>query len=312
MIKKHLILIISGIAGLFSTTAHAQYENIRFPQPAAEIALFQKNKVMGETQWSIEGDKKIPYYTRAFDPQGRQVISADYYHRIYYLYDERGYLSSFLDSFRTNTGFDVSEYKFRYYDNGMLMEMKGPGMNASFTYDPEKRILTEKLIKNDTAYTNIYKYDEQGKLKDAQYFDADRKPTVHTTKNYASDGRLYNESIMTAGKDFSDSTLTIYEYNDKNQLFRKQRFRYQTFYYSTKGSLQPDHSASHYDQGITNYELDAQGRPIAEEFTIKDDKLTYRYNTWQYDQKGLTIKQTLRIGKAEPKTIVHDYVYFDQ
>jgi hypothetical protein len=307
------IFTILGISMIFSKHAFAQYDNIRFPQTADEIALFRDHKVMGETQWSIENGKKIPYYSRAFDPGGHVVISADYYHRQYYIYDANGNVVSFLDSSRNEKGtFEAKEYKFRYFDNGKLMEAEGPGLQSLYQFVPETNVLTEKLVKNDTAYTNRYKYDPQGRLTDALYLDASNKPMIHLTKYYSSDGRIFNETISSAGKEFSDSTLTVYEYNDNKQLISKHRFRFQVYYFDLKGTGKPDHSASHYDDAVSNFDLDEKGRPVAEEFTIKGDKLNYRYSTWKYDNNGLVTKETYRIGKAEPKTIVHEYVYFDQ
>ena len=156
MKKTQFIFLIISIAKLLTaSSAVAQYESIRFPQTQEEIALFQKNKVMGETQWSLENDKKLPYFTRAFDRQGRTVISADYYHSKYYLYDAKGYVVSFLDSAKTDKGFDVSEYKFQYDDNGILKEMTGPNMKSTFRYDANKKNLFERLTKGDTVLTNI-------------------------------------------------------------------------------------------------------------------------------------------------------------
>lgn len=110
---------------LMAISANAQYESIRNPQTREEIALLKKNNVMGETQYSIENDKKIPYFTRAYDHDGRVVISADYYDRKYYLYDDKGNMVSYLDSTRTDNGFKVSEYKFQYDSYGKLKAMTG-------------------------------------------------------------------------------------------------------------------------------------------------------------------------------------------
>jgi hypothetical protein len=298
---------------LFSTRGNAQFDNIRFPQTEDEITLFRDNRVMGETEFSLEKEKKIPYYSRAFDPGGHVVISADYYHRQYYIYDDKGNVISFLDSVRNNKGsFDVSEYRFRYFNNGKLLEATGPGIHSTFTYNPDKNVLTETQLRNDSTFINKFEYDINGRLMDAKYSDFLHQPVMHITKTFSADGRLFNESITTVGKEFNDSTLTIYEYNDKKQLFQKHRFRFQVYFFSTRGEGKPDRSASHYDDAISKYDLDDKGRPIAEEFTIKGDKLNYRYNTWKYNKTGLLTKETTRIGNAEPKTILHEYIYFDQ
>jgi len=293
-----------------ATGAAAQYESIRFPQTKEEIALMRDNNVMGETEWSMESGKKLPYYTRAFDPLGRQVITVDFYHRKYYAYDDSGNVTSYLDSFKKGEGFEVTEYKFKYYGHGLLRELTGPDIKSTFVYDPDKHQLVETMIKNDTAYKTRYTYDEKYRLTEAYFYGNDNERIAHIEKNYGPDERIFNDVLTKLTKNTIDSTLSVYEYNDKKKLDRIFRFRFQSYYYSATGSLKPDHSATHYENATFTYDLDDNGRKLAEEFTVKGDKLNYRYNTWQYDANGLVTKETKRFAKAEPATILHEYIYF--
>jgi len=298
------------LVGVSSAVALAQYDDIRYPRKPEELELFKKNRVMGETQWSIENDKKLPYMTSVFDTGGRVVIAQDYHHIKYYSYDAKGNVTVFLDSARKDTGYTVSEYKFRYSENGMLLGVDGPGFKSGFVYDPGKRKLTETMVKDDTTRKNVFLYDKNNRLKEAFFYAPDHSRTAHFLKNYGQDGRLYNECQVQLGKNYRDSTLSINEYGDKKQLVKKQVFRFLEFKYNSTGSGQPNRSVSH--DGIATYEysLDSLGRPIAEEYSVKDDKLSYSYSTWTYDNKGLVTKNTYLFGHGEPKVTEHEYYYY--
>jgi hypothetical protein len=240
------------------------------------------------------------------------VIAVDFYHRKYYLYDDKSNVISFLDSEKTDKGFKVSEYKFQYDEMGILTGMTGPNMKSTFNYNKNAYSLFETLTKNDTVYNNFFSYDTKGRLHDAIYRSADDKPTLRVTKNYGPNGKLYNDISVEKRDATVDSTLTIYEYNNSMQLYKKERFRFITQYVTLdKGGTKPDHTANHQDVGVTTYNLDENGRPVDEEFSIKGDKLSYHYSTWKYNEKGLLIRETFRIGHIEPRILEHEYVFFE-
>src|ERR1017187_7389048 len=103
-------IVICNLLFLMPRAAKGQYEEIRFPQHSDEISLFKKNKVMGETQWNLVKDKKLAYYSRAFDTAGRVVIAVDYYHRKYYVYDAKNNVTAYLDSARKDSGYVANVY----------------------------------------------------------------------------------------------------------------------------------------------------------------------------------------------------------
>ena len=307
------ICVFSSLLWAFAPSrVLAQYDDIRYPQKPDEIALFKKNKVMGETQWSLENDKKLPYMTRAFDTSGHVVIAQDYHHIRYYKYDDRGNVTVFLDSTRKENGFTVSEFKFIYDKYGMLSNAEGPDFKSVFVYDLGKNKLSETMEKNDTVRVKRYTYDQKNRLKEAYFYSPEHKRTSHFLKNYGLDGRLYNECQVQIDKGYTDSTLSINEYNDKKQLVKKEVFRFTTFKYSSTGSGYPDRSASHNAVATYEYNLDSLGRPIAEEYSVKDDKLSYSYSTWAYDKNGLLTKNTYLFGHGEPKITLHDYYYYNK
>jgi|GEM_PF-6552189 len=301
-------LCVSWLFGL--PCALAQYDDIRYPQKPEEIALFKKNKVQGETQWIQKDTKKLPNMTRAFDPEGRVVIAQDYNHIKYYKYDGKGYVTEFLDSARKDSGYTRNDYTFRYYDNGLLQEVDGPGFKSQFIYDPARKKLTETMVKGDTTRKNIFYYDSKLRFKDAIYYSPEHYRTAHFIKNYGDDGRLYNECVVQMTKSYKDSVLSINEYNDKKQLVKKQVFTFLDFKYSDKGSKYFDRSASHYGAATYEYNLDSMGRPVAEEYSVKDDKLNYSFSTWTYDKNGLVTKETFLFGHGDPKITLHEYYYY--
>ncbi len=297
----------------FSTSqVLAQYDDIRHPQKPEEIALFKKNKVMGETQWSLENGKKLPYMTRAFDTSGRVEIAQDYHHIRYYSYDDKGNMTVFLDSARKESGFTVSEFKFTYDKYGMLKTAEGPDFKSVFIYDLGKRKLSETLVKNDTSRIKKYTYDQKNRLREATFYSPEHKRTAHFLKNYGADGRLYNECEVQLDENFSDSTLSINEFDDNKHLIKKEVFRFVTFRYSSSGSTKIDRSASHNAVATYEYSNDSLGRPIAEEYSVKDDKLSYSYSTWAYDNNGLITKNTYLFGHGDPKVTLHDYYYYNK
>ena len=311
-IVKHYSFIILTML-IATLNVQAQYETIRFPQKAEEIALYKKNKIMGETQIGIDSSKKIPYLSRAFDSEGRIVISQDYNHIKYYKYDEKGNVIDFLDSARTSgTNYTVTEYKFTYDENGMLKNLVAPDFKSQFAYNAAKKILTETLVKNDTTRKNRYYYDTNGRMKESIFYSPQNYRIAHTIHNYSSTGRINNECYVQMTSTSKDSTLQIYEYNDKNQLEKKELFRFIEFKYSSNGTGSPNRSASHYGSATYTYELDSAGRPLGEEYSVKDDKLNYSYSTWAYDKNGLITKDTYLYAHGEPKTTEHVYYYFDK
>ena len=266
---------------------------------------------MGETQWSLENGKKLPYMTRAFDTNGHVVIAQDYNNIRYYSYDDKANVVDFLDSARNESGgFKVSEFKFEYDKYGMLSKAAGPDFKSVFIYDLGKRKLTETMVKNDTARVKRYTYDNKNRLREAFFYSPDHKKTAHFLKNYGADGKLYNECEVQLDKSYSDSTLSINEYNDKKQLVKKEVFRFLTFKYSSTGSGYPDRSASHNAVATYEYNVDSLGRPVAEEYSVKDDKLSYSYSTWTYDNNGLITKNTYLFGHGDPKITLHEYYYY--
>jgi len=311
IIKYYLFIILIVLS--ISLRTHGQYEEIRFPQKADEIALFKKNKIMGETQIGIDSGKRVPYLSRAFDTEGRLVIAQDYNHIRYYKYDEKGNVIDFLDSARiSGNSYNVTEYKFTYDENGMLKSLVAPDFKSNFVYNPTKRLLTETLVKNDTTRKNRYYYDAAGKMKESIFYSPQNYRIAHTIHNYSSTGRINNEVYVQMTSTSKDSTLQIYEYNSKNQLEKKQLFRFIEFKYSDNGSGSPNRSASHYGVATYDYELDSEGRPLGEEYSVKDDKLNYSYSTWAYDKNGLVTKDTYLYAHGEPKTTQHIYYYFDK
>ncbi len=308
------LYIVTGIVmGFMSIKANAQYEQVRFPQKPEEIALFKKNKVMGETQFGVDSGKKVPYLTRAFDTGGRVVISQDYNHIKYYKYDEKGNMIEFLDSVRIDkTHFRADDYKFTYDENGLLKKMEGPDSKSIFTYNAKRKILTEKFTKNDTTTQNRYYYNAQGRMRESIFYSPEFYRTAHVVKNYSADGRLNNEAFVQLSPNSSDSTLEIFEYDAQNHLEKKEVFRFVDFKYSTNGSSKPNRSASHYGVATYQYDLDNEGRPVAEEYSVKNDKLNYSYSTWAYDKNGLITKDTYLYAHGEPKTTQHVYYYFDK
>jgi len=267
---------------------------------------------MGETQWSLENGEKLPYMTRAFDSFGRVVIAQDYHDIRYYSYDDKGHVLIFLDSTRKDSGFKVSEFKFTYDRYGMPLTAQGPDFKSQFVYDLGKMKLTETMVKNDTSRIKRYSYDNRNRLREAFFYNPDHKRIAHFLKNYSMDGRLYNECAVQIDKNYSDSTLSINEYNDNKKLVKTEVFRFLTFKYSSSHSGSVDRSASHNVVATYEYNLDSLGRPIAEEYSVKDDKLSYSYSTWTYDNNGLITKNTYLFGHGEPKTTLHEYYYYSK
>lgn len=308
--KKSFFVLITVLLplGLF-----AQYDNIRFPQTAEEIALYKKLGVQSELQ-QLQGEngELANYAGRMFNPEGKIMGYKDYTKRQYYLYDDRGRVSSFLDSTFDGERFTVKELSFQYDGRGMLAAVNGQEGLSTLTYNEAKKVLVEKTPLDSPA-TMLYRYTPAGLLTEVSAFDNGGRLLEHDQFNYTTNGLIYNETLVKYGTNGSkDSVLRVYIYDQNKRVSKKQEFTFSEWLASASGDGKATHQGSHYEDGNYSYTYDKNGRLVSEEYINKRSLKGGYYKTWTYDENGLVKKSTVKTDLSEPQIFHHKYTFYNK
>lgn len=290
----------------------AQFDDIRFPLTPEEISLYKKNKVMGEMQKFV--DKGVPksYRARALDTSGKLLASLSYASSQYYRYDDKGRVVAHLDSVRNMDGtFTVKQYDFTYDEKtGKLTQANTPAGIVNYNFDAKRNILTQAHRQNDTMLLSKYYFDAMNRLVVIEGFDYTNRLVSKVERNFASNGLLHMEEIVASDPSGSDSTMIFYVYNPDRTLQQKQVFNFIKTFVSKDGSSTPTHSAEQNSAGTYMYTYDKNRNKLSEEYKHSMDKFSNFYSTWQYNEKGLPVKRTYKLGINEPQTILYEYGFY--
>ncbi|MGZ5303824.1 MAG: hypothetical protein ACXWDO_06920 [Bacteroidia bacterium] len=273
---KYIYALVLFFALALPDVLHAQFDNIRYPLMQEEIAVYKKNKVLGEIQKFVDKGVAKNYRARALDTGGRLLANITYDRAQYYLYDNAGRVIAHMDSVRNTDGtFTVQEYTFGYDEqSGKLIQAITPEGTINFTFDRNKNILTQAHFANDTLLFTKYHFDAANRWVLIEGFGHLNKLVNRVERVFSSGGTLFREEIVAIYPAGTDSTIITYLYDAKKKLQKKQIFNYSKFYVNMEGAAEPTHSAERFSVGTFTY---------------------------TYDKKG----------PSQPETIIYEYGYFE-
>ena len=294
----------------FSSNMFAQYDDIRFPQSKEQCALLKKLNVLGQTDYTTKNGQRLAAVGKAYNDEGQIIAHIEYNHKRYYLYDANGRVTAHLDS--TLTPYDtyiVSEYRFIYDDAGNLVSAKLPGSTSTFTHDPTRHVITERVNTHDTILIRVYTFNAQNKPLEIKSIDVAHQTVETHHWLYAESGLVVNESNAFISPELRDSSFIVYGYNDKKQIFERDAYHFKTMYVYDVVGAKPTHSAEQYSADVYLYTYDDQGRVSSEEHKNKQNRLSDYFRTTKYNENGLIKTYSERVAKTEPRFFNCEYVY---
>jgi YD repeat-containing protein len=219
--KKAILLLC--VAAFVCSTASAQYETWRFPQKAEEIQKIKTAGIERVTVFAEINGSQVPYGIRFYDKEGRIVRNVDAQTHAYYWYDAQGKVLKCVDSSFDGRRFFPTSYAFSYAPDGSLKGCQIGKTDLSFTYNAANRELSE--VENEST-TRYYRYNEDGKLIEDVSGDAEnpyRRKLV-----YNKYGDLASEVLVRSTATSKDSIITVYSFDSKSHLVRKQTNTFHT------------------------------------------------------------------------------------
>lgn len=299
----------------YSFTATAQHEQILKPQEASEIALYKALKVKIEKQEVVSNvNYNRGNRIRMFDPNGRVIGNFDFYNRKYYRYDQEGRVAGLLDSVNNedekNT-FRGTPFSVQYGDNKFPKMIIGGNASYTFDWNAEDRLLTETST-TDTPARSIYKYNMQGNLVDAKYFDAAGRVLEHRAIFYNKNQKS-RENLVNYFEDAVDSTSEFFFYDDDHggRLATKQVFKHNTWVVEKDTAGRATNTASKNDAGIYTYTYDKKGQLVKEEFKSSVSEFKNTMTLYSYYDNGLIKRVSERTGKLPPEIVEYSYIFYE-
>ena len=219
--KKVLAILLGSVC--VCSTASAQYETWRFPQKAEEIQKMKSAAVSNVTVFAEVNGIQSPYGIYFYDKEGRIQRKADPQSHAQYSYDEQGRVARCIDSAFDGRRFFATSYSFAYGPEGTLQGCQVGKTALNFTYNAASRELTE--VENEST-TRYYRYNEDGKLVEEVSGDAEnpyRRKLV-----YNKYGDLASEVLVRSTATSRDSMITVYSFDSKSHLVRKQTNTFHT------------------------------------------------------------------------------------
>lgn len=302
---------LSFVCLLFiSLKVSAQYKELLEPQYDWEIAALKKNHILAEQLYLLdEKGKKIHFQNRVYNANGQMVLSYDAGQRRYYVYDNKGRMTSYLDSTKKGDVWNVSEYHMTYDNDGRLKTLTSKDFSSTFSFDKEHNILHEKKMRGDTVSEAAYYYNSSGMLTEAIAYDEHGERIAHELYWFGEKGRKNKEAKTIYGSSAHDSTLTVYQYNDDNVMTGKMVFAFMEMMLGEEDKPNAAKTrATHYEVSNYTYKYDGKGRLIGDLMTSKQNPLSQHTFLYTYDDRGLRIKESYRRGKVDPHVIIREYI----
>lgn len=132
---------------------------------------------------------------------------------------------------------EAEEYE---YENGLLVSYSSHGNTTEYEYNSDNSISSEILHSDGETYKRAdYIYDENGRLSQIQYYDADGEKDFTTVYEYDEQGRVKRES-----SDNISGTWQRYTYDDN-------------------GNISQESSGGSYSSFVQNYTYDENNRVVS-------------------------------------------------
>jgi YD repeat-containing protein len=270
--KKTICLIAAGFACLAAT---AQYESVRFPQKAAEIQKMKNASVEQITIFSEVNSTQTPFGIRFYDNEGHITRNVDLSNHSWYWYDANGQVQRCIDSAYDGRRFFPTECTFSYAPDGSLRNCRIGNREVSFEYSADNRELSE--VSNEVT-ERYYRYDESGRLLEERSADAEKPYRRKLTYNKYGD--LASELVVSLEGNEKDSIITVYSFDSKAQLIRKQTNSFLTL--TSEDPTTPDEVTKKIE--IWAYSYSMNGTLATEARTSPTHPAENYRLEWQYDK----------------------------
>ncbi|RYD72581.1 MAG: hypothetical protein EOP53_21680 [Sphingobacteriales bacterium] len=279
----------------------AQYQPLLNPQSTQQIQKFKEQKVAAQSIFMDVNGSQAPYGLVKFDEHGRILKNITPKNHQHFTYDENGRLTSFIDSAHDGRRFWKNEYAFAFDAEGRPQNFKLGKTTSNFIYDAAKRELVEAT---STAKT-IYKYNEENKITE-EITEGGDQPKVHKYI-YNKYGDLASEILAQKNLNGTDSAKTIYTYDSKGKLLRKQVTTIQSVDDAGDPTTPPTVTKT---TKVINYAYDIRtGLLISENIVCSNPKENCK-TEWTYDNFGLPIKESKLDATGKPiQAFVYKYSY---